>query len=1145
MNRNLISSMILALAALSAAVLYADGGKADASGQGSSSAYMQAHLAELQSAVSQSVGKNGASVINAALGDYFSESGTAKSAAYTALSQAIDTYISDQSAKATLLQSAADSQAGKEVKSGEVANALLRGGLNTTIDNSSKLSANEKTIAKGVVNQLAGIDGSLQTASIEALQHSLVKGGMSEEKAKAIGENLSAYVSDTKNTTALKTAASIELQYVVEKNMGKKEAAVVNAAISEYLEGNKGATKEAALNAVQDALNKYVTDESAKQTLLSAVEKTREGKNVNVGEVGNALLRGGLNSAIDANKDLSANEKTIAKGVVNQLAGIDGSLQTASIEALQHSLVKGGMSEEKARAIGENLSAYVSDTKNTTALKTAASIELQYVVEKNMGKKEAAVVNAAISEYLEGNKGAMKEAALNAVQDAVNKYVKDESAKQTLLSAVEKTREGKSVNVGEVGGALLRAGVMEAIDNIPGLTPEQKAAAKQSASDYLNGTKTAADVAKEAAGQGVAAALEKAGVSKDTAAQIGQGVTDVLKDSSNTGNLVAGGVNAAIEAIPGLTDEQRANAKEAASQVLSGEKTLGQAAAEKAGYAVTEALKAAGVKTETANEIGAGVDAYVKTGKTDALTMAGVNAAIDAIPGLTDEQRAKAKAAAASVISGDKSVADVAKENAGALVTEALKRAGVNPETAAEIGAGVGEFVNTGKTDALQKAAVNAAIDAIPGLTDEQKAAAKKAAADLMNDKSVADVAKEAVGDAVSKALERAGLSKESAEQIGKGVTDILKDPSNTDNLVKGGIGAAIDAIPGLTDAQREAVKQKVSEILAGTTTVGEAIDEATRKAIADALEKVGIDPETAKKIAGDVTGAVASLFDGTDADWGKLGTELVDAGKDILFGEGGLLAEWIDESDLPDEVKILAKGIIADLSGDDGALTAAGREALYELLRSNGVSDEDARKIADAAGEVARTWLDGEGFDEAVDNLIATGETILASAFAKAIDKQLDKLTKKFPFLKDLFGELGINGKSIVEFLRNLSWEKVEAAFQRLLNMTWEDWMEIGKKILDKILDKAIDKLCNYINAEIDKLLAKLLKKFNAAVAKIKGIDKYMSLVQFAGTMVTDVSGAELKTMVNQSGMELKKILSIGAEGTPGGGSGEGHGNQ
>ena len=1029
---------------------------ADTSGSGKGSAvsaYMEAHLAELQSAVSQSVGKNAASVINSALGDYFSESGTGKSASYTALNTAIDTYISDPSARESLRQSVENMQAGKEVKSGDVANALLRGGLNTTIDNSSKLSASEKTMAKGVINELAGIDGSLQTASIETLQHTLVKNGMSEEKAKAIGDNLSAYVSDTKNTTALKTAASIELQYVVEKNMGKKEAALVNAAISEYLEGKKGATKEAALNAVKDAVNKYMTDESAKSTLLSAVEATRAGEKVNVGEVGNALLRGGLNSAIDASTSLSANEKTIAKGVVNQLAGIDGSLQTASIEALQHTLVKNGMSEEKAKAIGDNLSAYVSDTKNTTALKTAASIELQYVVEKNMGKKEAALVNAAISEYLEGNKGATKEAALNAVQGAINKYVKDESAKQSLLNAVSDAKAGKPVNPTEVGKALVRAGVMEAIDQMPGLTAEQRDFAKKEASAILNKQTTIGDVMKDAVGEGVASALEKAGLSKENARQIGQGVTDVLKDPSNTANLKQGGVNAAIDAIPGLTDEQRAKAKAAAAQVLSGDKTLGEAVKDNAGYAITEALKAAGVKEDRANEIGSAVDTYLKTGKTDALQQAAVNAAKDA---------------------------------------------------------------------------VNAAIDKIPGLTPAQKEAAKRAAAGLLDGRSVADVAKEAVGSVVADALERAGLSKESAKQIGEGIADVLKDPSNTDNLVKGGINAVIDAIPGLTDAQREAVRNKVAEILAGTTTVGEAITDATRKAIADALEKIGLDPEKAKQIAGEVTDTIANLFQGNDVDWGKLGDDMLDAANDIIFGEKGLLADWINNSNLPDEVKKLALGVIGELHGDEGALLAAGQEALVDLLMEAGLTREQAQQIANAAGTLAETWLNGGDVETAITGLIEQAETIFCTKVGEMIDKQLAKLAEKYPFLGEIFGRLGITGEKIAQFLVNLRIEDIKAAFNALLNMTWEDWKRVLTNLYNAVKDWAIDKLCNYINGKIDEVLQKLLKKAMAALSKVKGLEDYMALIQFGGTMVTDIVGAEAKGIINSSGATLKSLFEI-----------------
>ena len=1018
--------------------------------------YIQVHLTDLQTAVSQSVGKHAASVINTALENYFSASGTGKSASYTALDAAVNTYISEPAAKASLLKSVSAMKAGEDVNSRAVANALLRGGLNTTIDNSNKLSANEKTIAKGVVNELAGVDGSLQTASIEALQHALVKNGMSPEKAQAVGDNLSSYVSDTRNTTALKTAASIELQYVVEKNMGRKEAAVVNAAISEYLEGNRGATKEASLNAVREAVARYVSDASARETLLSAVESTRAGEKVNAGEVGNALLRGGLNSVIDANKSLSANEKTIAKGVVNQLAGIDGSLQTASIEALQHSLVKNGMSPEKAQAIGENLSSYVSDTKNTTALNTAASIELQYVVEKNMGRKEAAVVNAAISEYLEGKSGATREAALAAVQDAVNKYVSDASAKRSLLDAVNDVKVGNPVDSTSVGKALVRAGVMESIDRIPGLTPEQRDFVKREASALLEKQTTIGDVAKDAVGNGVASALEKAGVSRENARQIGQGVTDVLKDPSNTANLQQGGVNAAIDAIPGLSDDQRARAKEAAAQVLSGEKSAEEALRDNAGYAVSEALKAAGVSEGRANEIGQGVDEYVQTGKSDALEQAAVNATKDA---------------------------------------------------------------------------VIAAIDSLTGLTQGQKEAAKKAAEGLLDGRKPGDVARAAIGDVVADALERTGLSGETARQIGDGITDVLGDPSATDKLVVGGINAVIEAIPGLSDAQREAVKRKVGEILAGTTTVGDAISEATQKAIADALEEIGVSPEDAEKIAGDVIGIVRDVFVGGEADWDKLGEDILDAANDVVFGENGLLAEWIDNSDLPDEAKIIAKGVIAELHGDEGALLAAGREAIVDLLVEAGLSREQAEQIAGAAGTLAETWLNGGDMESAVAALIADAQTIFCTEVGKMIDRQLEKLVAKFPILEELFKKLGVNGQKIVEFLMKLRIEDVKAAFQTILNMSWEDWSEVLGTLYEALKNWAIDKICNYINGQIDKALERLLKSAMASLSKVKGLERYMALIQFGGTMVTDLAGSEARGIINSSGATLKSLFELKGE--------------
>ena len=322
-----------------------------------------------------------------------------------------------------------------------------------------------------------------------------------------------------------------------------------------------------------------------------------------------------------------------------------------------------------------------------------------------------------------------------------------------------------------------------------------------------------------------------------------------------------------------------------------------------------------------------------------------------------------------------------------------------------------------------------------------------------------------------------------------------------------------------------------MGEILAGTTTVGDAISEATQKAIADALEEIGVSPEDAEKIAGDVIGIVRDVFVGGEADWDKLGEDILDAANDVVFGENGLLAEWIDNSDLPDEAKIIAKGVIAELHGDEGALLAAGREAIVDLLVEAGLSREQAEQIAGAAGTLAETWLNGGDMESAVAALIADAQTIFCTEVGKMIDRQLEKLVAKFPILEELFKKLGVNGQKIVEFLMKLRIEDVKAAFQTILNMSWEDWSEVLGTLYEALKNWAIDKICNYINGQIDKALERLLKSAMASLSKVKGLERYMALIQFGGTMVTDLAGSEARGIINSSGATLKSLFELKGE--------------
>lgn len=937
--------------------------------------------------------------------------------------------------------------------------------------------------------------------------------------------------------TGGKTASQLGvemLQSVLAANMNKDAASVINAAIADYC-GSKDATaKTAAKAALDQAISTYVHDRVARDAVQNAVNSIAQGKSPDYSGIAKTVLLADANSAIDKMAGLSDAQRQAAKDSVEAVVA----KQTSPTQAVKDNLgtvltsALASVGVKNAQEFGAGVDAYMKDGKISGVVQAGLNAAIDAT--PGLTAEQRTDAKKAVADVVSGAKtigDVTREGLAAAVaQTLANSRVALETAERIGQGVYDVMVDPKNTS------NLVNGGIDATIDAIPGLTDKQRADAKQAAKDVVAGRSTVGEaamaVAVEAAGTAVQNALTRNGVSAEASAQIGQGVKDVLTNPSNTGNLVQGGVNAAIDAIPGLTDQQRADAKAAASSVLNGEKTVGDVAREQAGRVVSDALKAAGVKEGTANEIGAGVDAYVKTGKSDQLVLAGINAAIDAIPGLSEQQRADAKAAAAAVMAGERTIGDVAKDAAGRAVAEVLEKSGVSPETAKQIGQGVTDVLNNPQNTAnLVNGGIDAAIDAISGLTPEQKAAAKQAAKDLLSgNATLGDIAKQAAGDAIAKALQDAGVSPETAKQIGQGVTDILNNPGDTKNLVQGGLNAAIDAIPGLTDEQRAAARQAVADVMSGAKTLADVTQEAVNQAIADALRKAGIDPEQAAAIATTVIAAVENIVSG-NVNWEAVGDAVLEEAKDILFGKDGYLNKWIDESDLPDEVKDLAKAVIAELHGDEGALMAAGREALLELLMEAGLTREQAEKIVGAAGTLAETYLNGGDIEEVIEGIVQECKTIFCSKVAEMIDKQLAKLGEKFPFLKDLFARLGVDGRKIVEFLMNLKIEDVKAAFDALLEMTWEDWKGILTDLWNFAEKWAIDKLCNYIDGKIDEALQKLLKKAMAAISKIKGLENYMALIQVGGTMVTDIVGTEAKGIINSTGAALKSIFEIEKE--------------
>ena len=272
------------------------------------------------------------------------------------------------------------------------------------------------------------------------------------------------------------------------------------------------------------------------------------------------------------------------------------------------------------------------------------------------------------------------------------------------------------------------------------------------------------------------------------------------------------------------------------------------------------------------------------------------------------------------------------------------------------------------------------------------------------------------------------------------------------------------------------------------------------------------ITDETAKN---QLKAAISDLKAGKEISTSDIGTALF----------RGSLNTLIDQSGLSDTEKALAKGVINELSGEDGALTNAGLEALQDILIKAGLSKEDSEALVSAF----KNYINGT--EPSFDSIIDCAKTIFSNELAKTIDKQLMRLSEKYPFLGELFQKWGINGEKIADFIMNLSVEDIKTAFEKIVNMSWDDWKEFGMKLLEKIANFAIDTLLQYAEKWVDELLDKLLEKAMAELAKLKALDDYLAIIAVAGSVVTDTVSSETKEILNSTATRIKNIWSTDKE--------------
>ena len=510
--------------------------------------------------------------------------------------------------------------------------------------------------------------------------------------------------------------------------------------------------------------------------------------------------------AIDANDDLTAEEKTKAKAEAKAKAD-------AAKEAIDNATTNAEV--EQAKTAG---TASVASVTPTPVAKPTAK---QAINDALKAKNDAIDANndltaeekAKAKEDAKAKADAAKQAIDNATTNDVVTQAKNDGA--ASIASVNPTAQAKPAAKQAIDDALKAK--TDAIDANNDLTAEEKAKAKEDAKAKADAAKqaidnaTTNDVVTQAKNDGAAsvASVTPAAVVK-TAAK--QSIDEALKAKNDE-----------IDARTDLTDEEKAAAKsEAKAKADAVKATIDNATtnAEVEQAKVTGTTEVTSVNPEALTKSAAkqSIDEALKA-KTDE---------IDARTDLTDEEKTAAKGDAKTKADAAKTAIDNATTNDAVTQVKNDGAASVASVTPAAV-------AKTEAKQAIDEAlkAKSAEIDARTDLTDEEKTVAK------LDAKAKADAAKATIDNAITNAeVEQAKVT---------GITEVKAvDPQpEAKTAAKQAIDDAlkakndeIDARTDLTDEEKTAAK---SEAKAKADAAKEVIDKATTNAEVDQAKSTGI----------------------------------------------------------------------------------------------------------------------------------------------------------------------------------------------------------------------------------------------------------------------------------------------------------------
>ena len=665
---------------------------------------------------------------------------------------------------------------------------------NDAIDARTDLTDEEKTAAKADAKAKAD-------AAKQAIDNATTNAGV--EKAKNDG----AISVDSVNPTAqAKPAAKKTIDDALK---AKNDAIDARTDLTAEEKTAAKADAKAKADAAKQAIDNATTNDAVTQAKndgaisVDSVNPTAQAKPAAKKAIDDALKA--KNDAIDANNDLTAEEKVKAKEDAKAKAD-------AAKTAIDNATTNDAVTQAKTDG------ATSVDSVNPTAqAKPAAKKAIDDALK---AKNDAIDANNDLTDEEKTAAKADAKAKADAAKQAIDNATTNDAVTQakndgaTSVDSVNPTAQAKPVAKKAIDDALKAKN--DAIDANNDLTDEEKTAAKADAKAKADAAKTAIDNATT--NDAVTQAKNDGATSVDSV-----NPTPVAKPAAKKAiDDALKAKNDAIDANNDLTDEEKTAAKADAKAKADAAKTAIDNAT--TNDAVTQAKNDGATSVDSVNPTPVAKPA-AKKAIDDALKAK--NDAIDANNDLTDEEKTAAKADAKAKADAAKQAIDKATTNAG---VEQAKNDGATSVDSVNPTAQAKPAAKKAIDDALK--AKNDAIDARTDLTDEEKTAAK------VDAKAKADVAKQAIDNATTNAgvdqaktdgatsVDSVNPTAQAKPAAKKAIDDALKAKND-----------AIDARTDLTDEEKTAAK---ADAKAKADAAKQAIDNATTNAGVDQAKNDG-----------------------------------------------------------------------------------------------------------------------------------------------------------------------------------------------------------------------------------------------------------------------------------------------------------------